>query len=197
MTTGVYIYKHICTIITLILKGRTHMLENTRFETDFRKPRVNKFRLWHVPINSDELSFKVGPSNCLGSNHPFPIGVGNGACELTWIGVENGCLFPIKEGPILETKLLEVYKAHVKAEILLPWLTKIRFETNIYKCVNKFQLWHVPINSEELSFKVGPSLFGFKPSVSNSDRKRGLRTNLDRSWERMFIPNQRGTDLGN
>ena len=38
------------------------MLENTRFETDFRKPRVNKFRLWHVPINSDELSFKVGPS---------------------------------------------------------------------------------------------------------------------------------------
>ena len=35
----------------------------------------------------------------------------------------------------METKLLEVYKAHVKAEILLPWLTKIRFETSIYKRV--------------------------------------------------------------
>ena len=95
--------------------------------------------------------------------------------------LETDGLNPNKDGPTLETKLLEVYKAHVKAEILLPWLTKIGFETNIYKCVNKFQLWHVPIHSEELSFKVGPSLFGFKPSVSNSDRKRGLRTNLDGS----------------
>jgi hypothetical protein len=52
------------------------------------------------------------------------------------MGVENRRLFPIKEGPTLETKLLEIKKAHVKAEILLPWLTKIGFETsNLQTCV--------------------------------------------------------------
>ena len=38
------------------------------------------------------------------------------------------------EGANLETKLLKI-KARVKAEILLPWPTELRFETGIFKRV--------------------------------------------------------------
>jgi hypothetical protein len=58
-----------------------------------------------------------------------------------------------KKGTHLETKLLEG-QAHVKAEILLPWLTKLWFETGVSNMCGRLQCAHVQQISSNIQLQI-------------------------------------------
>ena len=115
-------------------EGRPHMFESTSFETEVDGPRWENFGLdMCLTLGSLVLRLVHLFSN---QNRLIPSKIGNLDLNLTkqpsWIGVENGRVYPIKEGPTLKPSS-KCY-THVKTKFIYRAI-ELRFETSIFKCV--------------------------------------------------------------
>ena len=103
---------------------------------EFGKPKVKACWPWHAP-NLKELGFEVG-SSFIGVNHSISTLIkieGFKPCKtIVSVQIWKRMILPNKRGANLKTQLLEV-RHTVKVYILLPWLTKLQFETDVFERV--------------------------------------------------------------
>ena len=78
---------------------------------------------------------------------------------LSWIGVENVRLYPMKEGPTLKQSSLK--SSACQGCSALPWLTKLRSKTNVFERVwpPRDPIIHVKVIKEDWSPQIAFSGF--------------------------------------